>query len=131
MDAEDFVIDDGGHGEAVEALDELFPELQAVASLALVIETIDSIDRTALVVASQQEEVFWVLDLVSHHQTDHFQILLAAVHIVSEEQVVTLGRKVSDFKNPEKVDILAVNITRYDKGRVQLDQVWLADENLL
>jgi len=44
MNAENLVVDDGGHREAVEALDELLPQLQAVPTFALVIKPIDTVD---------------------------------------------------------------------------------------
>jgi hypothetical protein len=49
--------------QAVEAVCEGPPQPDAVPPLALIIEAIDPVDGGTLVVASQQEEVFWVLDL--------------------------------------------------------------------
>jgi hypothetical protein len=40
------------------------PELDIEATLALIIETIDAVDGGTLMVATQEEEVFGVLDLV-------------------------------------------------------------------
>lgn len=60
----DLLIDDGGNGEAVEAVCERLPELDVESTLALVVEAVDAVDRGALVVATQDEEVFGVLDLV-------------------------------------------------------------------
>jgi len=65
MAAEDLFVDDGGHGEAVEAVGEGFPQLDAVPPLALVVESVNSVDAGTLVVAAQEEEVFRVFDLVS------------------------------------------------------------------
>ena len=44
MDAEDLVVDDGGDWEAVEALNELFPQLETISSFAFVIEAINTVD---------------------------------------------------------------------------------------
>lgn len=44
----------------------------------LVVEAVDAVDRGALVVAAQQEEVLGVLDLVSQQQADRLQTLCAA-----------------------------------------------------
>jgi len=65
MHAEYFLVNNCGNWEAVEAVGESFPELDVVSSLALVIETVDSVNAGALMVASQKEEILWVLDLVS------------------------------------------------------------------
>lgn len=45
------------------------PELDIEAALALIIETIDAVDGGTLMVATQEEEVFRVLDLVRQQQT--------------------------------------------------------------
>ena len=63
MHAEDLLVDDRGDREAVEAVGERLPELDVVPALALVVEAVDAVDRRALVVAAQQEEVLRVLDL--------------------------------------------------------------------
>ena len=125
MDAEDLVIDDGGDREAVEAVDELLPKLERVAPLALVVEAVDAVDGPALVVATQQEEVLGILDLVSQQQADDLEVLLAAVHVVAEEEVVRLGREPTDLEDSQKVDEFSVDVTRDDEWRVQLDKVWL------
>ena len=82
-------------------------------------------------VSSQQEEVLGILDLVCHHQTNYFQILLASVHVVSKEQVVRLRRIVADLEDPEQVDVLAVDVSCNDERRVQFNEVWLGYEDLL
>ena len=64
MDTEYFIIDDSSHREAVEALNKLFPQLQRVSTFALIVETVNSIDGTTLVISAQKEKVFGVLNLV-------------------------------------------------------------------
>jgi len=83
MHTEDFFINDGCYGEAVETISESFPELDVVPSLALIIETIDSVNRSALVITSEQEEVLRVLNFIGEEQANSLQALLASVHIVS------------------------------------------------
>lgn len=41
MDAEDFAGDDGGYGEAVEDVDEGFPDFDGGAAFAFVVEAVD------------------------------------------------------------------------------------------
>lgn len=79
--------------------------------LTLVVEAVYSVNRGALMVSSQQKEVFWVFDLVSQQQTDGLQGLLASVYVVPQEQVVALWWKASIFKQPEQIIVLPVNIT--------------------
>ena len=65
MHAEDFIIDTGSYGEAIETLSKSFPKFDTVPSFALIIETVDLINRSTLMVASKQEEIFRVLDFIS------------------------------------------------------------------
>ena len=65
MHAEDFVVNQGCNWHAVEDVLEFFPYSNRVSSFALVVETIDSVNLTALMVTSKQEEIFLELDLVS------------------------------------------------------------------
>jgi len=88
--AENLFIDYGRHGQTVEAVSECLPELYVVAALALVVEAIYPVDGGALVVASQQKEVFWVLDLVGQQQAYGLQRLLPSVHVVPKKQVIGL-----------------------------------------
>jgi hypothetical protein len=58
--AKDLLVNDGGNRQAVEAIDEGLPKLDVIPSFALIIETVDAVDRRALVVAPQNEEVLGV-----------------------------------------------------------------------
>lgn len=64
MHCEDLLVDDCSNGQAVEAVRESLPEFDVVPSLALIVEAVDSVDGSALVVTAQNEEVFRVFDLV-------------------------------------------------------------------
>jgi len=87
---EDLLINDGGDRQAVEAVRKSLPKLDVIASLALIVETVDAVDGGALVVAPQDEEVLGVLDLVGEEKADGLKGLLAAVDVVAEEEVVSL-----------------------------------------
>jgi hypothetical protein len=146
---EDLLINDGGDGQAVEAVGESLPKLDVVASLALIVETVDAVDGRALVVTAQNEEVLGVLDLVCQQQADGLERLLATVDVVTEEEVVGLGREAAVFEETEEIVVLAVNITAdlkswsgplrcqkrlvstaYLDRRLELEENGLGDENL-
>lgn len=131
MNTEYLIVDYGGHRKAIEALDELLPEPQRVAALAFVVKAVDPINRAALMIASQQEEVLRILDLVGEQKADYFQVLLAPVDVVAQEQIVGLRWEVADLKYPEQVDVLAVDVARDYQRHVELQEIRLADEDLL
>ena len=64
MHRKDLLIDDSGDRQAVEAVRKCLPQLDVVASLAFVVEPVDAVDRCALMVAAENEEVLRVFDLV-------------------------------------------------------------------
>lgn len=70
MHGEDLLVDDGGNGQAVEAVGERLPQLDVVTALALIVETVDAVDGCALVVAAEDEEVLRVLDLVGQKEAN-------------------------------------------------------------
>ena len=75
-------------GKQLKQSCEGLPQLDRVAPLALVVEAVDAVDRRALVVAAQQEEVLRVLDLVREQQADALERCFAAVDVVAQEEVV-------------------------------------------
>lgn len=65
MNTKDLAGDDGSDGEGVEHVDKRLPDLDVCPALAFVVETVYSGDVGTLVVASQEEKVFRILDLVA------------------------------------------------------------------
>lgn len=84
---------------------------RTLCPLTLVIEAVDAVDAGTLVVPTEQEKVLWVLDLIGQQQADSLQRLLAPVHVVPQEQVVTLWREAAILEQPQKVIVLAMNVT--------------------
>lgn len=107
---EDLLVNDGRNRQAVKAICEGLPQLDVIPTLALVVETVDTVDGRAFVVASQDEEVLRVLDLVREEEADSLQRLLAAVDVVSKEQVIRLGREATILKEPQKVIVLSMDV---------------------
>jgi hypothetical protein len=108
---ENLLVNDGRDGKAVEAVGESLPQLDVVTALALVIESINTVDRGTLVVSTQDEEVLGVLDLVGEEQADSLERLLATIDVVTEEEVVGLRREPTVFEQTQEIVVLAVNIT--------------------
>jgi hypothetical protein len=57
------------------------------------------------VVSAQHEKILGVLDLVSKEEADALQALRAAVYIVSQKQIVGLGREATVFKQAQQVGV--------------------------
>ena len=100
MHAENLLVHKGRHGEAVEAVGEDFPQPHVEPPLALVIEPVDAVYGGALVVAPQEEEVLGVLYLVGEEEANCLEALLAAVHVVPQEQVVGTRGKPAVVEEP-------------------------------
>ena len=76
----------------------------------LVEEAVDSVDGSALVVSSEQEEVVRVFNFVCQEKADRFDALLTSINIISEEQVVALGWEPSVVEQAQEILVLSVNI---------------------
>lgn len=110
MHGEDLLVNDGGNGQAVEAIGKCLPQLDVVATLALVVKAVDAVDGRALVVTPQDEEVLGILDLVGQEQADGLERLLAAIYVVAKEEVVGLGREAAILEEAKQVVILPMDI---------------------
>ena len=116
MHCEDLLVDDCCNGQAIEAVRECLPELDVVSSLALIVEPIDAVNGRAFVVATEDEEVFRVFDLVCEQQTDGLERLLASINVITKEEVVCLRREPAIFEQTKEVIVLAVNVTTDLRG---------------
>lgn len=94
MHAQNAITDKGTHRQAVEAVREDLPQLDAVASLALIVKAVESINGVGFVISSQDEEVVWVLHLVGEKETDGLNALLATIHIVSRPVISKTSRSI-------------------------------------
>mmetsp|Transcript_67669 Transcript_67669/g.167193 ORF Transcript_67669/g.167193 Transcript_67669/m.167193 type:complete len:310 (-) Transcript_67669:34-963(-) len=130
VDAEDLVVHDRRDRQAVEHHIEGLPELERVPPLAFVIKPIDPVDGGALVVPTDHEKVFRVLNLVRQQQADAFEALRAAVHIVPQEEVVGFGREAPILEQAQEVGVLPVDVTDDLERGLELEEHGLRHENL-
>lgn len=73
MHTNNLIINDCAARQAVKGIAKLLPHFDREPTTALVVKTINPIDPCALMVATQQEEVFRVLDFVRKQQAYYFQ----------------------------------------------------------
>ena len=86
--AKDFLVNDCRGGEAVEAVGKGLPKLDTETSLALVVESVDTVNGCAFVITPEDEKVLGVLNLVGEQQANCFETLLSSINVVSTENVV-------------------------------------------
>jgi len=115
-----FFIDDGGDGKAIEAVGEGLPQFYVVSSLALIIKTIDPIDAGTLMVPTEKEKVFRVLDFVGEKEAYSFQRLLSTIHIVPQKEIVCFRGKATVLKESQKVIVLPMDVPTNLEGGLQL-----------
>ena len=98
--------------------------------LTLVVETVDPVNRGALVVSSEQKEILWVFDFVSEEETDGLEGLFASVDVVAQEEVVGVWGEAAVLKESEEVVVLAVDVAADLDGGLELEEDGLGDEDL-
>ena len=101
-----------------------------VATVAFLVEAVDTINGGAFVIPTEHEKVLGIFDLETEEETDRLNILPAAIHIVAEEEIVCLGREAVLVEDSQKVRELAVNVATDDERRRYFHQRRLRHEDL-
>lgn len=71
VEAEDLVVDEGGKGEVVEEIGEVFPHIGiAIFTQALIVETIHLGDLAGLVVATEDGDALRISDFEGNEEGD-------------------------------------------------------------
>jgi hypothetical protein len=109
--AEDFLVDESSDGETIETVSESLPQLDVIATLALIVKSVNTINGCALVVATEEEEVLRVLDLVGQEEAHGLEGLLATINVITQEEIVGIGRETAIFEKSEQIVVLPVHIT--------------------
>mmetsp|Transcript_41384 Transcript_41384/g.90870 ORF Transcript_41384/g.90870 Transcript_41384/m.90870 type:complete len:222 (+) Transcript_41384:497-1162(+) len=126
--AENLLVHHSRKRQHVKHLLELLPHFDIVATLAFIIEAIDPVDGSTLVVPAKQEKVLRILDLVSEQQTHALQSILPAVHIVPEEEVVCVRREAAVFEKTQQVMVLTMDVSNNLDGSLKLKQSRLVNK---
>jgi hypothetical protein len=61
-------------------------------------------------VATENEEILWIFDLVCQEQAYCLKRLLASIHVIAQEEVVCLGWEAAVLEQAQKIVVLAVDI---------------------
>jgi hypothetical protein len=128
--AKDLFINHGSTRKTIEAIGKSLPEFNTEASFTLIIETVDSINRGAFVVSTEDKKILGVLDLVCQQQADRFQTLLSTIHIISEKDVVGLWGEPTVFEKAKQIVVLPVYVTTNLDRCFQFQEHRLSDEKI-
>ena len=91
MNAENLALNYSTNAEIVEDLSAVLPGIGvAVLSVDLIIESIDGGDLSRFVVASEQGDSFWVLDLQTEQVFEGFDRVVPAINKISDEDIARL-----------------------------------------
>lgn len=84
MQTEDLVLNEGGQGQKVEEVGEVFPNIcVAVLAEAFVVETVDLCDLSGFVVAAEDCNTSRVADFERNEKGDGLDAVVASVDIVA------------------------------------------------
>ena len=120
MHAYDLLANDAADRHRVEHISEGFEKLDVVAALHIVEEAVHFVNASALVVATQQEEVLGIHNLVAILQNDRFNAVLAAVDVVAKEQVVRVRGEATLLVDAQQVIVLAMRVAAHAHRRTDL-----------
>ncbi len=62
-------------------------------------------------VAAEDEEILWVLDLIREEKANGLQRLLASVDVISEEQIVGFRWESTILEQTEEIIVLTMDVT--------------------
>ena len=84
MEAEDLIVNEGGQGQVVKQIGEIFPDVCiAVLAQAFVIEAIDLGDLSRLVIATKNGDAAGISDLESDKKSYGFDRIVASINVVA------------------------------------------------
>lgn len=131
VDAHDLVVNERGDAHAVEHIHQVLPSVGVSVLLhALIVETVHLRDLSSLVVASQEGDAIRVTGLQSEEQLDGFYTEVAAVHVVSHENVFGVGHVASDAEQLLQIVELTVNVATHSAwGGNGLCVIQISDES--
>ena len=121
MHSEDLLVNDGRNRQAVEAVGKGLPQPDVISPLAFVVEAVDAVDASTLVVATKKKEVLGVLNLIGEEEADSLEGLLTAVDIIAKEEVVGFWGKAAVLEQAEEVVVLAMDVA----ADLEVGQSWM------
>jgi hypothetical protein len=117
MHAKDLAFNNSCNTEVVKDVRAILPRVSiAVFSDSFIVKTIGGRDLSRFVVASEKSNSIWVLKLEAHKVLKCLERMIAAVDVISHEDVGSVGNLPALVEKLEEVIELAVDVAA-DGGR--------------
>jgi hypothetical protein len=88
VQAEDLVVDQGGKGEVVEEIGEVFPYVRvAIFSETFIVEPIDLCDLAGFVVATEDGDALGISDFQGYEEGDGLNGVVTSINIIALSNV--------------------------------------------
>lgn len=132
MHTEDLILHKGSQGNVVKEVGKFLPYLfRAKLLITLFIEPINLRDSARLVIAPGQSDPIGVPDLEGKQQTYSFDRIVTTIDIVSQEQVVRVGRLPSNGEELNQIVQLPMHIATDSHRGLDKLSIGLIGEDLL
>jgi hypothetical protein len=117
VNTEDPFVNGSAERKLVEDVAEDLPNFDVVATLALVVEAVNSGNGGALMVTTEKEKVVGIIAFVDEEQRHDFQGILTTVYVVAQEEVIRRWRESSKLKQTQEIVILTMYVSTHgDRG---------------
>jgi hypothetical protein len=95
----------------IESIYKCFPNLDVASSLAFIVKSVNTSDIGAFMIASQEEEVLGILDLVAHEKQYGLKRMLSSINIIPQKKEVGAWREAAHLKHADKIGVLAMDVS--------------------
>jgi len=132
VQTEDLAVHQRREGKVIKQVGEIFPHVGvSIFPQALIIETIDLGDLTALMVAAKNGDATTESHLECDKERDSLDAVVSSVNIVPHEQVISIWRLATDLEELHEVVELAVDVTTHRHRTLDALHVALLAQDLL
>lgn len=81
-------------------------------------------------VSSQQNDVFWVFELITEEKLNCFNWVVTSINKIANEDISRLRKLTSNFEEFQNIKELAMNVSAYGNRRTGFLDIWLFKQEL-
>lgn len=112
MEAEDLVFNDCAEWEVIEKVGQEFPNISvAILAHTFIIKAVNLSDLAAFVVSSQNRDSISKAHFQTNQQSDRLHRVVTSIHIITHEEVISIGAFTSNLEQLNQIVELTMNIT--------------------